>query len=1182
LAKRGASFLCNAICSGEGIPDADVQDISKGLPPSEKKRNEEKTMERKKGIKTRTMMAVLLISMVLATNTSTFIGPGRSSEAVPAEAGLISVGPDPTQLAVNPTTNMIYVNNEGSDTVQAINGTTDTVIANITVYPQPIGIAVNPTTNKVYVADHTTNEVSVINGTTNTVITTISVGGSYPNSYPYCLAVNPVTDMVYVTYAGLRQVSVINGTTDTVTDTISAGIGPSNWGVAVNPDTNTVYVTGGTGVNNVQVINGTTNTVTTTIPVGSTPIGVAVDNETNMVYVANRGDNTVSVINGTTNTVTTTISAGIGNDPVGVAVNPVINTVFVANANSNTVSIINGVTNSVTTIAVGNSPVDVQVNPLTYYVYVANAADNTVSVFRWPFDWWPMFHHDVAHTGYSTSTAPTTNSTIWTYQTDASVNRAQEQSSPAVADGMVFIGSMDNKTYALNATNGASIWNYTTGGGIQSSPTVADEKVFIGSDDNYVYALDEIHGTQIWNYTDGNSSGAVWSCPTVADGMVFVGSLDGNFSALNETNGKLIWYYTANGWIESSAAVADGMVFVGSGYHDYTTYDNNVYAFDETTGLKIWSYTTNCGVHSSPAVADGMVFVASYDGNVYALGEYNGTQMWVYSTGEWVWSSPAVAGGMVFVGSNNGVVYALNESNGNSIWTYATTSVGPWYTNQAIGPYGVESSPAVAGGIVYVGSCDNTTYALTASNGSSIWNYTTGWPVVSSPAVANGTVYMGSCDGYVYALGGFNLYNVTIKAHCLTEGVDVSVSITMDGLPTGYATPYTFTGLTGIHTFSVLSTDSSGHPFMQWDTGETNTTITVSLGGTYTAYYRTMVTHDANSLWAEDQAGNTSYNWTTATVGVGYTFTVEVDMNMTSTSDVFSWQVELKWPSFLSLTAISKGDYFAGHTELGLCYAIYSTDEILVFNCLFGSDFVIGHPGSLFYATFTVLDAPPPNGTLSGKLDISYQNITTDNVDANTWWSVGYIFNAFDYTYDFPINFTSVAVHDVAITNIMPSKTVVFQGYTMSVNVTAADPGNYTETFNVTVYANTTYVASQNVTLNSGDSTNLTLIWNATGFAKGIYTISAYAWPVPGETNTANNNFTDGSVYVSMVGDLTGPTLFVPDGKCDGRDITVVAKCFGSNLGDPRYNPNCDILNRGRIDGRDITIVAKNFGKHDP
>ena len=80
-------------------------------------------------------------------------------------------------------------------------------------------------------------------------------------------------------------------------------------------------------------------------------------------------------------------------------------------------------------------------------------------------------------------------------------------------------------------------------------------------------------------------------------------------------------------------------------------------------------------------------------------------------------------------------------------------------------------------------------------------------------------------------------YDVTIRAHCNTEGVDVAVSITMDSNPTGYTTPHTFTGLTGTHTFTVPDTDLAGHSFKQWSTGETSTTITVTEGGTYTAYY---------------------------------------------------------------------------------------------------------------------------------------------------------------------------------------------------------------------------------------------------------------------------------------------------------------------------------------------------------
>ena len=56
----------------------------------------------------------------------------------------------------------------------------------------------------------------------------------------------------------------------------------------------------------------------------------------------------------------------------------------------------------------------------------------------------------------------------------------------------------------------------------------------------------------------------------------------------------------------------------------------------------------------------------------------------------------------------------------------------------------VYSSPAVVGGVVYVGSDDGNVYALNAANGAKLWNYTTGSEVYSSPAVVDGVVYIGS------------------------------------------------------------------------------------------------------------------------------------------------------------------------------------------------------------------------------------------------------------------------------------------------------------------------------------------------------------------------------------------------------------------------------------------------------
>ena len=75
----------------------------------------------------------------------------------------ISVGSGPYAVAVNPTTNKIYVANFGGNTVSVIDGATGLVIGSpIAVGSGPYAVAVNPTTNKIYVANTTDSTVSII------------------------------------------------------------------------------------------------------------------------------------------------------------------------------------------------------------------------------------------------------------------------------------------------------------------------------------------------------------------------------------------------------------------------------------------------------------------------------------------------------------------------------------------------------------------------------------------------------------------------------------------------------------------------------------------------------------------------------------------------------------------------------------------------------------------------------------------------------------------------------------------------------------------------------------------------------------------------------------------------------------------------------------------------------------
>jgi len=93
-------------------------------------------------------------------------------------------------------------------------------------------------------------------------------------------------------------------------------------------------------------------------------------------------------------------------------------------------------------------------------------------------------------------------------------------SSPAVANGVVYVGSYDDNVYALSATTGALLWSYTTGGHVWSSPSVANGVVYVGSDNTNLYALNASTGALLWSYTTGGQ--VYMSSPAVANGVVYM------------------------------------------------------------------------------------------------------------------------------------------------------------------------------------------------------------------------------------------------------------------------------------------------------------------------------------------------------------------------------------------------------------------------------------------------------------------------------------------------------------------------------------------------------------------------------------------------------------------------------------------------------------------------------------
>ncbi|MDD1719977.1 MAG: PQQ-binding-like beta-propeller repeat protein [Methanoregulaceae archaeon] len=357
------------------------------------------------------------------------------------------------------------------------------------------------------------------------------------------------------------------------------------------------------------------------------------------------------------------------------------------------------------------------------------------------------FRSDLHNTGvYDDGGTKPDGTLLWNYTTGGPVS-----SSPAVVDGVVYIGSQDSHLYALNASTGAFLWKYNTTERmdyVSSSPALADGIVYIGGMRNKIHAINASTGALLWKYyvdDQTTTRSSISSSPAVSEGIVYIGNQDGNVYAFDAAGGDLIWNYTISlpeGYdrdIFSSPAVADGIVFIRSYY-------GTLHALDAWNGASIWSYASGSNIFSSPAVANGVVYFGSSDNNTYALDEFTGALLWKTITDTSVrsyrssYSSPAVANGVVYIGSPDNNTYALDASTGALLWTFTTGN-------------SVSSSPAVADGVVYIGSWDNNTYALDASTGALLWDYTTGNRVLSSPAVADGIVYFGSNDRNVYAIG---------------------------------------------------------------------------------------------------------------------------------------------------------------------------------------------------------------------------------------------------------------------------------------------------------------------------------------------------------------------------------------------------------------------------------------------
>jgi outer membrane protein assembly factor BamB len=411
------------------------------------------------------------------------------------------------------------------------------------------------------------------------------------------------------------------------------------------------------------------------------------------------------------------------------------------------------------------------------------------------------FHGDVARTGVYAGPGPTSMPAVqWTFKAAGPI-----VTSPAIADGVVYIGSLSGHLYAIDQATGQEKWQFKSSQPIASSATVVDGALYFVSSAGSIVALDVATGQPKWTYAieherrfearnlHGYPPAAqtipdAWdvfkSSPAVTGGRVYFGSGDGHVYAVDARTGLLQWKFATQDVVHASPAVAQGTVYVGS-------WDSRLYAIDAETGQQRWAFQggvdpaihNQVGFQSSPAVVDGTVYVGSRDAHVYALDAATGRRKWDYPTSKsWVNGTPAVRDGVVYVGTSDSARFmALDARTGRLRFNFDARAY-------------VFSSAALAGPLAYFGSHNGKLYAVDAKTGALAWTFQTEaskldpmkvlnpdgsldpdafnpvfgdfqdmyldfyrfvsvGAILGSPAVDRGVVYVGSLDGNLYALG---------------------------------------------------------------------------------------------------------------------------------------------------------------------------------------------------------------------------------------------------------------------------------------------------------------------------------------------------------------------------------------------------------------------------------------------
>ncbi|MFU7527957.1 PQQ-binding-like beta-propeller repeat protein [Qipengyuania sp. ASV99] len=247
-------------------------------------------------------------------------------------------------------------------------------------------------------------------------------------------------------------------------------------------------------------------------------------------------------------------------------------------------------------------------------------------------------------------------------------------------NGRVYATNGAGEAKALDAMTGEILWQVLPAGPLRGSPTIAFGQVYVMTQDNQILALNAVDGALLWNESGSTTQSGVFgvAAPAAGNGTVIAGYSSGELSAYRYENGRTLWAdalaRTNISTTVSSLTDIDADPIIDSGRVYALGQGGRMAAYELVTGQRIWEL--NLAGISTPAIAGEWIFTLTDDARLLAIARSTGRVRWISQLqqfrdeedkeGPIFWTGPVLAGGHLWVASSNGEIWKVSTGEGSA------------------------------------------------------------------------------------------------------------------------------------------------------------------------------------------------------------------------------------------------------------------------------------------------------------------------------------------------------------------------------------------------------------------------------------------------------------------------------------------------------------------------------------